>query len=309
LDSIVEAVGSPEFVTGLRWGAITAAAALLVGIAWRRWRQEPAPVAGLAVAVAVALGMPVIRSLDLDLLAGVGLLAVAGALFPWTRRIPVFPILLALPGAWLIGRSDLPGPGWVIPLVIATIALGGPVISWFDERSEGSPVPMVLFAIAVAGVWATVPDTEEALVLLGAMAIPTLLAWPLRVARIGPIGAHTLIALYMWVVAWGGRGREGSIVGAAAALGMLVAAPIGSWVSRRTQGTESGRIGLALVGLQLLVVGITTRVAGLQFDAGDAATIALPTLVGASVLWMVIEGLIGPTSAHEPGDGAPSFGG
>jgi len=294
LDSIVEALGSPEFVTGLLWGGITAAAALLVGIAWRRWRHEPAPVAGLAVVVAVVLGMPLVRSLDLDVLAGLGLLAVSGALFPWTRRIPLLPVLLALPGAWLVGRSDLPGLAWVIPLVIATIALGGPVISWFDDKAQGSPVPMVLFAIAVAGVWVTVPDTEEALVLLGAIVAPTLLAWPLRVARLGSIGAHTLIGFYMWVVAWGGRGREGSIVGAAAALGMLLAAPIGSWASRKEGVTTRGRLEMVLIVLQLVVVALTARVAGLLTETGDAAAIAVPTLVAASVLWMVIERSIGP---------------
>ena len=301
MDSIVEAVGSPEFLAGLRWGGITAAAALLIGIAWHRWREEPAPVAGLAVVVATGLGMQLVRPLHQNLLIGLALLAVAGAIFPWTRRVPFLPGLVALPGAWLIGRSDLPGPGWVVPLVIVVIALGGAAISWFDENGGGSPLPMLLFAIAAAGVWVTVPDTEEALLLLGAMAAPTLVAWPLRLARLGPIGAHTLIGLYMWVVAWGGRGREGSVVGATAALGMLVAAPIGSWIARKQQVTTRVRPGLLLVVLQFLVVAVTARVAGLRAEASDAAIIAVPTLAAALLLWVVVERSI-PRSAvdHQP---------
>ena len=299
MDSIVEAAGSPEFLTGLRWGGITAAAALLIGIAWRRWRKEPAPVAGLAVVVAVALGMPTVRPLHQNLLAGLGLLAVSGEIFPWTRRILLLPFLVALPGAWLIARSDLPGPGWVMPLVIVVIGMGGPVISWFDENAEGPALPMLLFAIAVAGVWVTVPDTEEALVLLGATGALTLLAWPLRVARLGPVGSHALIGFYMWAVAWGGRGREGSIIGATAALGMLVAAPIGALLARRRQVTTDGWPGVGLAVLQTVVVAVATRVAGLKSDQIDAAGIALPALSAALILWVMVERSM-PRSAVDP---------
>lgn len=230
-----------------------------------------------------------VRPLPQDLLVGVGLLAVAGAVFPWARRIPLVPVLVALPGAWLIGHSDLPGPGWVVPLVTLVIAVGGPVISWFDEKRDGSPVPMILFVIAVGGVWATVPDTEEALLLLGAMAAPTLLAWPLKVARLGPVGAHTLIGLYMWVVAWGGRGRAGSVIGAAAALGLLILAPLASWFAHRQRVSTSGWAGFLLIVSHVALVGFVTRVAGFEPEPRPALVLALPAIGGALLLWWVVE--------------------
>jgi hypothetical protein len=173
--------------------------------------------------------------------------------------------------------------------VVGVIATVGPVSAWFDHDAQGSPVPAVLLAISVAGVWLTVPDTEEALVLLGAMALPTLLAWPMGVARLGAVGVYPLVGLYMWVVAWGGRGREGSIVGAAAALGLLLAAPIGTWLARKQKVTTTGWPRVWLIGLQVLVVAVTTRVAGLQTDPTAAAGIAAPVLVASVLLWVAVE--------------------
>lgn len=296
MGAVVEAVGSSEFLAGLRWGGITAAVALLVGIAWRRWREEPAPAAGLAAVVAGVIAMSNVRPPNANLLAGLGLLVLAGAIFPWTRRIPFLPVLIALPGAWLIGRSDLPEATGVVPLVIGVIALGGPVVAWFEENANGSPLPTLLFALAAAGVWVTVPDTEEALVLLGAMAAPTLLAWPLGLARLGAGGVHALVGIFMWVIAWGGRGRDGSIVGAVAALGMLVAAPVAAWIARKPRVTTAGWPAIWLLAIQILVVAVATRVAGLRANPIDAAMIAIPTLIAALLLWVVME----RSTSHAP---------
>ena len=286
---IIEAIGSEEFLAGLRWGGITAAVGLLFGLAWRKWRHDLAPVTGIAALVAATMAMPIVRSIDGELLAGLALLAAAGALFHWTRRVPLLPVLVAVPGAWQTARSELPGPAWVVPLMIVVIAVAGPVISWFDQNADGSAIPAVLFAVSASGVWATVPDTEEALVLLGAMAIPTFLAWPLRIVVLGSIGGHALVGLYMWVVAWGGRGRDGSIVGAAAALGMLLAAPIAAGLARRKGVNTSGWLGVGLVVLHLVVVAFTTRIAGLRDSSIDAAIFAAPTLLAALLLWVGVE--------------------
>jgi hypothetical protein len=173
--------------------------------------------------------------------------------------------------------------------MIAIIAIAGPLISWFDETDQGSPLPMLLFAVTAAGVWVTVPDTEEALVFLGAMAVPTLLAFPFRVGRLGPIGAHVLPAMTIWVAAWGGRGREGSIVGAIAGLGMLVAAPLAALAARKSSVAVNGGAGVMLLILHAVLVGVVTRVAGIREATFDAAVIAVPAMLLAWVLWLVIE--------------------
>jgi hypothetical protein len=294
--AIVESIGSPEFLAGLRFGGITTGVALLGALIWRRSRKEPAPFGGLAAAGAILLAMPVARPINWTLLGGLGLLALAGLIFPWTRRNPFLPVMAALPGAWLVATSGLPGPDWVLVTVFGVAALGGPVIAWFDEAARDSPLPALLFAISAAGVYVTVPDTEEALVLLGALAAPTLLAWPLWVARLGAVGAHVLVGTYLWVAAWGGRGREGSVVGAVAALGMVLAAPIGAWMARKEKVTTAGWLGIWLVVLQVLVVAVTTRVGGLQTDPIEAAIIAVPTLAAALLLRVVVE----RSTSHSP---------
>jgi hypothetical protein len=174
-------------------------------------------------------------------------------------------------------------------LVIGVVSLAGPLISWFSAGADRSPIPAWLFAVSVAGIWVTVPDTEEALVLLGAVAVPTLLAWPMRVARLGPIGSHALLGLYMWVIAWGGRGREGSIIGATAALAMLVAAPLSARLAGKPRVTTAGGPGLWVLSIDLVLVAVVTRVAGLRSHSLGALAVVGPSLLAASLLWVAIE--------------------
>lgn len=298
MDSILEAARSPEFVAGLRWGGLLGLVGLLIGLGWRRQRSGPAPIAALATMVAAVFAMPIARSLPTALITGLPLLLLAGVAFPWTRRIPFLPVLAALPGAWFIGRSDLPGRGWVVTLVIAVVAVGGPIIAWFDDRVE-SPVPSWMFAITAAGVWATVPDTEEILVLLGAIAVPTLLAWPMRVLRLGRIGIHPLVGLFMWAIAWGGRERESAIIGAAAAIG-LVAAPISAWFAHRQRMSTPGWVGFLVLASHTGLVLFVTRVAGLEDQLGLASLLAVSAITTALFLWLFVE--------RSVANGAPSLG-
>jgi hypothetical protein len=176
----------------------------------------------------------------------------------------------------------------VVPFVVVVGSIAGPVAAWFDDDAHGSPLPAWMIALSAAGVWLTVPDTEEVLVLLGALAIPTLLTWPLRVLRLGSVGAHTLAGLYMWVVVWGARGREGSIVGATAALGLL-AAPIAAWFAGRPRVTTHDVIGSSLIAGHALLVVFVTRVAGFESEARPAFLLAVSAVVTALLLWFAVE--------------------
>lgn len=295
IEAIVDAVATDQFLAGFRWGVILAAAGLVGSLIWRRWRNERAPFAGLAAVVAASIAMPVARPRDTGLVMGLALLALAGAFFPWARRVPLLASITAFPGAWFIARSALPESGWVIPLIFGVTILSGPVIAWFDRTATTSPLPMLLFAISIVGVWVTVPDTEEVLVLLGAITAPSLAVWPLGLGRLGPIGAYALGGLFMWVIAWGGRGRPGSIVGAAAALGMLLAAPVAAWIARKGAVTRGGWVGPSLLVLHALVVAVVARIAGAKTDALDAAVVVLPAVTAATLVWLVVERLAGAT--------------
>ena len=293
LTAVVDAVSSQEFQAGLRWGGGLGLIGVLFALIWRRWRQGLLPIGGPIVAVAAAVAMSVTRSLSTTVGAGLCLLAVAGALFSLSRRIALLPALTALPGAWLIGRSGPSGTGWVEPIAVTTVALVGPVVAGFEEDTEKSPIPMWLFTVSVAGAWLTLPDTEEVLVLLGALSMPALLTWPLRMLRLGSVGAYTLPGLYIWVVMWGGRGRESSIFGALAALGLLAAAPIAAWMAGRGRVSSYGLIGFFLVFGHAGLVIFVTRVAGFQVGPRSALLFAFSAVVTALMLWFAVERSVG----------------
>jgi hypothetical protein len=117
------------------------------------------------------------------------------------------------------------------------------------------------------------------------MVIPTFLAWPLRVARLGAIGAYALVGLLLWVIAWGGRGREGSIVGAVACLGLFLVQPL-----IRRIGREHRRLtDRSAVLLQSALVFMGARVAGMREDPAIAAWIASSTLAFATIASLILD--------------------
>jgi hypothetical protein len=132
-------------------------------------------------------------------------------------------------------------------------------------------------------VFAAVPDTEQAATLLGASVPMALCGWPLGHARLGPIGAGAGTALLVWVAAVGGRGREPSIIGAVACLGLLVTLPAGRWLTGRTghpRAPGRGRQTAApLVCVHLAVVAVASRVAGVTTDLQVAIPLAVVTVL------------------------------
>ena len=260
---------------------------------WRRWRKTPAPLVGALLVGAAYLAMPTVRELPDALWQGIAMLAGAGLLFPWARKAPLLPALVAIPGAWWITQqADLPVDGWPVWLLFAMIVIGAPLAASFDRQHAKTGYGPVLLALTIAGAYTTLPDTEEILVLFG-VAIPlVLLAWPKPLASLGAWGAYPAVGLLAWVIAWGGRGRETAIIGAVACLGLLVAEPIARYVARRSatllDRVPAGAGGAVLAGLaQVVVVAVTARVAGLQDDPIVAGVIALAALLLAGAMMTV----------------------
>ena len=129
-------------------GLAFGAAALLVGVlawAWRRARR------GGVVATLAGLAPAA---------AGVGALAFTGGV-PAGRDTGLAPLVAG-----------------------AAAVVAGALLADFDRRRrDGLALP--LWAVTVAGVWATVPDVEAAVVVLGAALPPALLGWPGPLARGG----------------------------------------------------------------------------------------------------------------------------
>ena len=234
-----------------------------------------------------------------------GLLAVAAAneLASHTPNPKIIGCLLVLPGACLVASStDFAGPDWVAPLVAATITLGGPMAADLDRRAARLGLGPVLWLLTVFGVYVTVPDTELIRPLVG-VAIPlALCGWPLRVARLGAGGAAAGIALLMWIGAAEGYGRPGSIVGAAAALGLFLVEPVGRYLFRRrvvpwSRVLSTRAFVFVFVGVHFLLVAYGTRVAGFQADGGPAFLLWIPALAAG----VALGGLLGLSKRVRPG--------
>lgn len=284
ISTIAEDVTSEWFLRGLLFGLSAFGIGLVVSVGWRGLRRlpQPAPIAAGLGAAAAILALPVAREIPVQLWQAAGLLAAAGLLHPWTRKVPALPALLAAPGAWWLSmRVDLPGAEWVPWFLAVAVAVGAPLATSFDRRDTSRGLGPVFLAVAVLGAYATLPDTEEVLVLAGAVLPVMLLAWPGGLASLGGWGIYPLVGVLAYVAAWGGRGREGAVVGALAGLGVLIAEPI----ARRVRGTTlldhlprrwwavpAGAI------LQGAVVFGTSRLAGLRGSAVVAGALSLAVL-------------------------------
>lgn len=244
----------------------------------------PAWVIACLIVIGGAFGYEQIDTFPSGLLWGLAALFVAGELADRTPNPKIIGAVLALPGAVLVGvSSDFPGPSWSQNLVIGTIIVASPLAADLDRRCARLGLGPVLWLIAVAGLYWTVPDTERVRPLIGAALPLAFTGWPLRFSRMGAGGISAGIALLTWVAAFEGRGRPGSIVGAVASLGLFVVEPIGRMLAKGRIASLSRSLGLGafewcVVGAQLIVVGYASRVAGFADTGGDAFLFLIPAL-------------------------------
>lgn len=179
------------------------------------------------------------------------------------------------------------GPSWVAPAALVVALAAAVALPDFDRRRRDPALGPLLYAVSALGVYFTVPDTEEAVV-LAAVAVPVgVLALPFGV-RLGPRGAAAAGGLLVWVVGVGGRGREGSVVGGLCCLGLLAVEPATAWL-RRSLGQRAGlRAWFAVLVYASIVhaaaVLVASRWAGLHRGPYDALAIAAPTLLAAAAL-------------------------
>jgi hypothetical protein len=203
-------------------------------------------------------------------------------------------VIVAAGGALVATRTDIPGPSWVRVAVAATIIVAGLAAADVDERARrlGLGAGPVLVMVTAAGMFATTPDTEYALAFLGAASVTALAGWPVAMASLGPGGAPAVVAVAAWVAAVDGRARPGAIVGALACWALLVAEPVGRMLAVRARGLVEQVARMrplllvtpVLAVLQLGVVYVCSRVAGLHDGRDEAAAIAGAALVAGVVI-------------------------
>jgi hypothetical protein len=272
LESIIAGANSMEFRTGFVIGLLTLVVGFITGRLWQRFWGIPAPVLGALWAVGVIVAFSVVAQWDPVMIAGLGLLAVAGILFDSFHRVPWMRVLAAGPGAWLVTRqyAESQLSGSILWVMLAIVMIAAPLTVSSDRKLVPAGLGVLLWGITLGGVYGTLPDTEDALVMVGVVAPLAFLA-PFNLGRLGAIGGYTSVGLLVWVTGQGGVGRPASIIGALACLGVFLLIP-----AVRLVGKSPGWRELSLV--HLAAVFSSSRVAGLRTDLLEAAGIALVTL-------------------------------
>jgi hypothetical protein len=283
--ALLDLLREPAFADGLWAGLLAGAVVAAVALITRM--RRPLPLAGLAGAVG-ALGA-LARSVDVpdQLVTGVIALAAGGVLAPLLRSNVVLRGVVAVPGALLVAGAVDSEVSWVGPFVVIATTAGAALVADFDRTYAPTGLGPVLIPITVFGIWASVPDTEEAIPVVGALLPLALLGWPRVLASLGSAGAPAVVGVLMWTAAVGGRGRLGAVVGGAACLGIMVLEPVlrRIWPERVafvTRGPSPHRF-LIVGGSHLALVAACSRVAGLETSPIRAGLIVMLACLAVAV--------------------------
>ena len=284
-----------EFLWGLGAGVVALAVAAVAG--WARSGAGRAPATGLLMGVAALVAINPSRAPTPVVLVGLAGVTAAAAL-PAGRQSPagaaslVMAVLLAAPFAWLLA-IDASSIGWVRAVVVGGAAVGAVAAGRTDVEWGWTGLTPVLYVVTAAGVFAAVPNTQEAAALLGASVPGALAGWPLCRGRLGGAGAAAATALLVWVAAVGALGREPALVGAVACLGLLATLPVGRWLARWIDRRVRPPRWVVAAPLPVLVVhavvvGVASRVAGVSHELRVAVPVSVAAMVGALIasLWL-----------------------
>lgn len=293
----LRSLGQDGFTDGYVAGALAAAVGVALSLVWPSSRRpQVAPVAGLLLAAAAVVALS--RRFDLpdDLVPGLALLGIAGGLAATAARrfraAGVFGLVLAVPGGWLVsGSTDVTGPRSRL-LAVAVIAAAAALVASADHSLRHRALGPVLMALSVAGIYATVPDTERAIVFLGAAMPIALLGWPWAGASLGRAGAYAVVGLAAWVALTDGAARASSVVGSVACLGVLAVEPLIRVLRRSQRGSprhqtsppSAWQLGAGVVLAHLAAVMFASRVAGFRTSTVEAVLLAVLGLGALAVL-------------------------
>lgn len=307
LQPLRDLVGREAFQVGLLTGVIVAVVCTLtVALLGRRWRPIAFAGGSLCIGAVIAtknaeVSFPhgALLALGLAVMWAVGWYSAAFRV-PFLLRAALF-----VPGAVLVAQTLTPGDrSWVPPFLVVFMAVGGAAAADWSRWAPVADAGPLLALLAVAGVYACVPDTEHAALVLG-VAIPiACTGWPMRFMTVGSGGAAAIVGLVAWLAGTDGTPRSGAVVGACACVGVLMFVPLldrsGVVLSgrNRLQGT---RAVLAIVGCQALVVAACSRVAGLVDSIVWSALIAAVAL-GVTLVLVRACFLLRPAATPGPAD-------
>jgi hypothetical protein len=291
-------VNDTGFRDGLLAGVVglVAVGGLALGVR-RPPGRGPLGLAGAGLVLATLYGLERIDALADGERLVLGLLVLAAGAFlasklPWQ---PAVGVVLAIPGAALIASTtDVSSIDidWVRVLTFGTTATGAALVADFDRFNARAGLAPVLLAVTALGMYTTVPDTEQAAVLVGVTVPLVLLGWPKPLAALGAPGAAATVGLVVWTASVGGRGRPGAIVGAMACLGVMLVEPVVRQIFRRwppPEPTGPWSSGIVITAaLHVALVLCVSVAAGREVSARTAAAISVVAFVAAAVALAVI---------------------
>jgi hypothetical protein len=302
MQPISDLLGATEFQIGLLVGTlallVTFPTALGLSALFPRRLKRPGLVgvvfalASLA-ALAGTLGTDEVYPVPAAVLLGIGLLFAAGTIAARVQPAWLVGPLAAVPGAVVLANeSDGLQAEWIGVLIVVGAAVIGATAADLDKRASRWGIGPVLLVITVLGIYVTVPDTELMRTVVGVALPLVLLGVPYAAASLGAGGAFAAVGTLLWILPVDGRGRAGSIVGAAVAFGLLYGEPLGRALAAELQSrvrldrfpVKQPRI--VYVVAQLVVVAYATRVAGQAETASTALLLAIPA-IAASVAFGV----------------------
>jgi hypothetical protein len=257
-----------EFAAELGVGLIAGAALLL--------RRAHLPIGGLLFAAAGVAGLGRSVGVPRGLTFGLIALAVAALVVEHLRPWRLAALGLVAPGAWLLAyQADLVEVGWIRALVGIAIAAGVTLMSDFERLSLKQNLGLPLLAITAAGIYLTVPDTEQALVIMGAALLVAALGLIRPQVSLGVAGSYAATGLLVWTIAAGGFGRPASILGGLACFGLFWVEPLTRLISRANLVVP---IPVAVAAHTILVL-IASRAVGRGSRVSEALLLAAAELV------------------------------
>lgn len=280
-----------DLLTGadFRFGVVVGAAALIVVVVASMVTSSRIPfmIGGLSLPIVLAIVLEPPSTATLGMVA----LVLAGALFPYTRRYPMFPAVAAVPGAMLVASAfDGIPPNWTRLYVVAVIAMVSPFAASLTTRYSGQAWGPGLIALTAVGIFFAVPDTERALLAMAALLPLAFLSWPVPLASLSPAGAYGSVGALVYVIASDGPARPYVMLGLVAVFGVLIAEPLARLLAKTLPfgGLPSGWRAIAVVGgFHLVMVTAASRWAAQQSSATAAFGAAgIVVIAGAFVVYL-----------------------
>jgi len=195
-------------------------------------------------------------------------------------------VIIAL-GATGLLRGGLIGSGprgGSTPLWQMAIAVLAALFAAYGiPRLQPACVGAFALAATIGGIWATVPDTERAAVLVGATAAVAWAWWPAKWAAPRVAGSVVVGLLLAWGALRGGVGRETGWIGAVGAMSML------GWTSFAFPDAPPG---LILAG-HVILVAVWSRWAGLTTSSTTALVIGVSASLAVALVLHLVSRLLG----------------